>query len=233
MVVLPLNVHWGGGDLRETDWLKRFAAKIAADQNKAFEAWNTIKGKGDTSFMIELFYLCTIRSKVYVDVSQDQYHALIAEIERMIPKYDRLLEEIREITNNPNLSMTMPYVSGHIVETLRKLQESKQLLEELRRANLRHGSYKRNARDWYLFLMATELINSSGRQHVDELATLLEAARSAHNEKGHPEDVPRLTKRIQRLKKYLGAEVINGRMSFRIAGGSTDSQSTTDVDIPF
>jgi hypothetical protein len=183
--------------------------------------------------MIELFYLCTIRSKVYVDVSQDQYHALIAEIERMIPKYDRLLEEIREITNNPNLSMTMPYVSGHIVETLRKLQESKQLLEELRRANLRHGSYKRNARDWYLFLMATELINSSGRQHVDELATLLEAARSAHNEKGHPEDVPRLTKRIQRLKKYLGAEVINGRMSFRIAGGSTDSQSTTDVDIPF
>jgi hypothetical protein len=48
MVVLPLNVHWGGGDLRETDWLKRFAAKIADDQNKAFEAWNTIKGKGDT-----------------------------------------------------------------------------------------------------------------------------------------------------------------------------------------
>jgi hypothetical protein len=79
----PLNVHWGGRDLRETDWLKRFATKIADDQTKVLKAWNTIKEKCDTSFMIELLYLCTVRGKVYVDISQDQYHARIAEIERM------------------------------------------------------------------------------------------------------------------------------------------------------
>lgn len=229
----PLSSHWGGHDLRKTDWLKRFAAEIADDQTKVSKAWNTITENCDPSSMIELLYLCTIRSKVYEDNSQDHYHALIAEVERIIPKYDKLFEDILEITKNPDLSITMPYVTRYIAETLEKLQESKQSLEEVRSANLRHGSYKRNARDWYLFLMATELINSSGRPHVDELATLLETARTAHNEKGHPEDVPRLTKRIQRVKKYLGAEVIDGRMVFRIGGGSTNSQSTTDDDIPF
>lgn len=230
----PLSTHWGGHDLRTTDWLKRFAAKIADDQTKVFKAWNTIKEKCDTSSIIELLYLCTIRSKVYVDESQDQYHALIAEVERMIPKYDKLLDEIIEMTNNPDFSITMPYVSRHIAETLQKLRESKQSLEEVRSANLQHGSYKRNARDWYLFLMATELINSLGRPHVEELATLLEAAQFAHNEIGHSEGVAKLTKRIQRWKKYFNAEVIDGRMMFRMGGGNTNSRSATDDDpIPF
>lgn len=155
--------------------------------------------------------------------NQDAYHALAAEIEKIVPRYDRLLKDVANLTENPQFSSTMPYVRGGITKIFRKLQESKVLLEGLKNATLEYGSYKRNPRDWYLFLLATTLINATGRPHIEELATLLEAAQSAHNERRHSLDVGTLTKRIQRWRKYLGAKVIGGRTMFRMSGSRSKS----------
>jgi hypothetical protein len=138
------------------------------------------------------------------------------------------------LTENPRFSPTMPYVQGSLAKVCERLQESKALLEELRDANIEHGSYKRSARDWYLFLLATTLINATGRPHIEELATLLDAARSANNERRYASDVATLTKRIQRWRKYLNAEVIDGRMMFRFGNRTTSSQDEdSDPPIPF
>lgn len=230
----PLSTHWGGYDLSKTDWLKRFAEEVADDQSKSSEAWNTVKEKCDTAFIIDLLYLLTLRKTVTVDRDQDAYHALVTEIERVVSRYDNLLEEVLTLTENPRFSPTMPYVQGSLAKVCERLQESKALLEELRDANIEHGSYKRSARDWYLFLLATTLINATGRPHIEELATLLDAARSANNERRYASDVATLTKRIQRWRKYLNAEVIDGRMMFRFGNRTTSSQDEdSDPPIPF
>src|ERR1039458_1816994 len=130
----PLSSHWGGYDLGKTDWLKRFAEEIADDQNKSLEAWNTLKEKGDTSCIIELLYLLTIRGRVRQDETQDAYHALIAEIDKIIPLYDKLLEDVSSLNEKPRLSSTMTYVRGSIAKIFQRLQESKGLLEEIGRA---------------------------------------------------------------------------------------------------
>jgi hypothetical protein len=69
----PLSTHWGGHDLSKTDWLKRFAEEVADDQSKSSEAWNTVKEKCDTAFIIDLLYLLTLRKTVTVDIDQDAY----------------------------------------------------------------------------------------------------------------------------------------------------------------
>jgi hypothetical protein len=227
----PLSTHWGGYDLGKTDWLKKFAEEITDDQNKSLEAWNTVKEKCDTSFVIELL---TLRGRVRQDENQDAYHALVTEIETTISSYDKLLEDVLSLTENPRLSSTMPYVSGSIAEMSQSLQESKGLLEGLRNSNIQHGSYKRNARDWYLFLLATTFINATGRLHIEELATLLDAARSANNERTQTTDVATLTRRIPRWRKYLNAKVVDGRTMFRMSIGNTGSQfEASDDPIPF
>jgi len=230
----PLSTHWGGHDLGKTDWLKKFAEEVVDDQSKSLEAWNTVKEKCDTSFIIELLYLLTLRERVTLDRHQDAYHALVAEIEKVTPRYDKLLEDVLTLTENPLFSPTMPYVRGSLAKVCQRLQESKSLLEELRDANIEHSSYKRSARDWYLFLLATALINATGRPHVEELATLLDAARFANNERCYPADVATLNKRIQRWTKYVNAKVIDGRMMFRINTRNTSSQENgSDDPMPF
>ena len=108
------------------------------------------------------------------------------------------------------------------------------IVEPTSDSNTKHGSYKRSARDWFLFLLAKELIDATGRPHIEQLATLLDAARSANNERRHPTYVATLTKRIQRWRKYLDAKVINGRMMFRMSTGNTSSQTEAGDDaVPF
>ena len=81
-----------------------------------------------------------------------------------------------------------------------------------------------------LVLQGGTLIDATGRPHIEQLATLLDAARSVNNERRHPTDVATLTKRIQRWRKYLDAKVINGRMMFRMSTGNTSSQTEAGDD---
>lgn len=227
----PLSTHWGGYDLGKTDWLKKFAQQVSDDRNESFEAWNTVKGKCNASEIIELLYLMTHKGRVYVDESQDAYNSLIAEIEKIRPRYDKLLKDVIGLTTKRRLSLTMPYVCADIIEAFRRVFESKKILEEVSRANIEHGSRKRGMRDWYFFLLCVTLIGPTGRPHIEELATLIDAARIANEECSEPSNVLTLTKRFQRWMKYTDARMIDGRVMFRM-NIPTSAQSDDD-QIPF
>lgn len=235
----PLATHWGGHDLAKTDWLRRFAREIADDENKkGLEAWNTLKEKCDTSRIIELLYLLTLRGEYRAEEDQDAHRAFMTEIERIIARYNKLRDDIYGLVQNPRLSSLMPYVGGDLLEEVHKLQESKEHLEVLRDSNKKWASRKRNPRDWYLLLLAGAVVEGTGRFHARALANLIESARIAHNERSQRTDEQVLYKRIQRWMKFMNAKVIDGRLLFRL--GQTDISATSgeperseDPPIPF
>jgi len=234
----PLTSHWGGYDLAKTDWLKMFAEEIAGNHYKSLNAWRTLEKKCDTSWIIELLYLLTLRGKCLADQNQDVYHALIAEVEKIIAKYEKLRDDIVALVQNSRLSFPMTYIGCDLLKEIRTLEESKKRLETLRDANEKWGSYKRNSRDWYLFLLAAQVINATGRSHVKELASLIESARAAHKERTGVGDEDALKKRIQRWAEFLNAKVVGGKMLFpfgktEIASPPEGPADSADAQVPF
>jgi hypothetical protein len=198
----PPAKHWGGYDLAKTEWLKRFAEEITID-DKRLEAWGMLKGKCDTSFLIELLYLMTVRAKVWKEKSQEVHRALAIEIDKVISRYDKLGESISDLRRNPRFSHPIPFARLDLAQELHRLQDSKKHLELLRDFHKKAGSYKRNPRNWYFFVLARNILKATGRRHVRELASLVDSARAAHNEKGEVSDVDKLAKRIQHYKEFL------------------------------
>ena len=233
----PLASHWGGYDLAKSDWLKMFADKIAVNTYRSLEAWRALEKKCDTSWIIELLYLLTFRGKCRVELNQDAYHATIAELEKLIVAYGKLRDHIVALVEDSHLSSPMAYIGGDLLKEIRALEESKKRLKTLRDASEKWGSYKRNMRDWYLFLLAAEVINATGRSHVKELASLIETARAAHKERTVA-DEDALKKRIQRWMHLVNAKIIDGRMLFRLRRSEVASPpekpaDSADPQIPF
>ncbi len=198
----PLASHWGGYDLAKTDWLKMFAEKISDNAHRSLEAWRALEKKCDTSWIIELLYVLTCRGKCGVELDQDAYHATKAELEKLIAAYGKLRDKIVALVEDSHLSSPMAYIGGDLLNEIRALEQSKRRFETLRDAIQKWGSYKRNMRDWYLFLLAAHVNKAIGRSHVKEVATLIEAARAAHKERPVAEE-DALKKRIQRWKHLL------------------------------
>jgi hypothetical protein len=190
----PLAQHWGGHDLAKTVWLKNFAEEIANNNDGSLEAWNALKKKCDTSFIIELLYLMTIPGKYMIEKKQDSDHVLAKKIERILPKYGELLEEIESLIQDPRVSACMAR----------------------RHYSKRFGSHKRNQRDWYLLLLAAEVVERTTKYHLGALASLIDSARAAHGERTRQvTDEDALKKRIQRKMKFMDAKIFDGHLYFR------------------
>jgi hypothetical protein len=234
----PLAQHWGGHDLAKTAWLKGFAERIADNLYESLKVWRTLKEKCDTSWIIELLYLLTFRGKVRAVQDQDAYHALVAEIEKIISRYDKLRDDIVALVRYPRFSSPMAYMGRDLLAELQRLEQSRKRLETLRNANKKWGSYKRTARDWYLFLLAREIINSTDSLQTKQLARLIEVARSAHNERADVTNEAALKKRIQRWATFMNAKMIGGQMLFPLGKNAIPSApgqpaGRADTKIPF
>lgn len=226
----PLSTHWGGHDLAKTEWLKRFAQEIAREDNKNnVDAWNTLKDKCDTSFIIELLYLLTYRGTCRADEDKDAYRLFITEVEKIIPKYDRLGDEIRSLMENPKLSSPMAYIGHDLEQQVKILQEAKERLEAVRDSNVKWCSYKRSARDWYLLLLAGTVKDATGSFHIEALATLIQSALAAHQERSDTINEEAVRKRIQRWIRFMNAKIVGGRLLFRL-GQRTDRSASAKPD---
>jgi hypothetical protein len=212
----PLATHWGAYDLAKTDWLLRFAEEIADDNNHALRAWDTIKEKCDTSYIIELLYLLTIRAPVTADKSQIAHHHFTSRINRLISNCEKLQNDMMQTIRDSRFSSLMPYERPALEVEIQQLEEAKKRLGVLRDSNKESGSYRRNPRDWYLLLLAMRVREATGKYHLRSLTSLLDAARAAHGEHGRDvTDEETLKKRIQRWADFTGARIINGMLHFR------------------
>ena len=204
----PLAYYWYECDLAKTGWLKKFAEEIA-DDNRSLEAWNTLKEKFNPSWIIELLYMLTVRGNHWPE--QDSRRAFAAEIEKTISKYDKLLEDINRLIQNPLLSEPIPDVRLDLTEEFLRLQDFKERLEAFREFHRKSASYKRNHQDWYLVLMARQVRDATGHLHVKALASLIDSARAAHNprpahkQRGEVTDAGDLKTRIWRYNDFLNS----------------------------
>jgi hypothetical protein len=229
----PLASHWGGYDLAKTDWLRMFAEQIAVNAYRSLDAWRALAKKCDTSWIIELLYLLTFRGKSLVDLDQDTDHAISAELEKRISAYTQLGDDLVALIENYRHSIPMIYMGGDLLNEIRALEESKKRLEILRDKSKKSGSYKRNPRDWYLFLIAAEARSRTGRSHMKEMATLIEAARAAHKERTGLVNEDVLQKRLQRWMYRMNAKISDGTVLFL---GKTEREKpdpSAHPEVPF
>ena len=257
----PLRTHWGGHDLAATEWLKTFADQIADDESRR-NAWNKLKDKCDTSYIIELLYLFTLADdpkarasktrakrdpkttvkkspKTRVENDQNAYNLLTKLLTQKLARYDKLCDEIRSLMENPRIQHPMLYLRADFTNQLQMLQTAKQHLQDLRDREAKWGSKKRNPRDWYLFLLGVTTKEATGFLHGSELATLIETAYAAHG-KEDKVDVSQeaVEKQIRRWTKFMNAEVFDGRVYFPLGGDRSQprlprTRASGDEDIPF
>jgi hypothetical protein len=234
----PLATHWGGYDLAKTDWLRRFAERVADNHYESLEAWSTFGKNCDTSLIIELLYLLTFRGKCRVLEDQNAYHTFIGEIEKLISRYTKLRDDILALVQCPSFSTPLAYTGRDLLEEAQRLEMFTEHLESVRASNKKWGSNKRSARDWYLFLLGMEIINATGRLQNEQLARLIRVAHSAHNERADVTTKVVLKKRIQRWTKFMNAKVIGRKMLFRLGTNAIPSEpgqpaGRADTKIPF
>jgi hypothetical protein len=228
----PLQTLWGGYDLAENPWLRRFAETIA-DCESYTDAWNKLTGKCDASYIIELLYLFTCKKKTRVDEDRDAYHLLNQQLDKILPKYNELLDEIGSLVEKEELSNPMVYCRPKFILQLQLLQWQKRHLEAIRDSGDILGSRKRKYRNWYLLLLGTHAKAKTGSFQISQLANLIEAALAAHSQTndGKITYEAGVRRGIQRWKKLMNCEIFGGSTHFLLAGG--DASASTDENIPF
>lgn len=234
----PLKDHWGGYSLATIPWLGIFAKEIAGDESRK-RAWNTLKRKCDTSFIIDLLYAFTRRAEVQVDQDREEANQTKEALDRTLKGYDKLRDEIQGIICNPEFSSS---VNHHRVEFDRQLQflrGSRQHMQALRDILAKWGSRKRDPRDWYLLLLSKHTMEAEGSRHDSELITLIEAAYAAHGKTRRVVTEATIAKQLLRTVRWLNGEISEGHVYFRFGGRirtEFDPPAPTDTDddpIPF
>ena len=168
----------GGYDLAKTGWLRRFAEEITKDA-ASLDPWNTLKEKCDASFMIEHLYIMTLPEKTARKKKATTNRAFKAQIEKMLPRYDKLQDDIIGLFRGDRIILLVPG-GRDLLEEFLKLQQSKQRLEALMVARRKMGWFKPTSWNFYLYLLAREIRYRTGRSHLARLTSLIALASNAH-----------------------------------------------------
>jgi hypothetical protein len=124
----------------------------------------------------------------------------------------------------------LTYVS--LAEELRSIVAAKKHAEQIREYTVSWGSKKTNPRDWYLFLMASEMESKTGNRGIPALMKFIDAARQAHGDMDEFLDEESLKKRIQRYRRRLKKiQVITSQILN--SSGNTKATRRQFGDIPF
>lgn len=150
----PFSSHWGGYPLSGRPWLDEFASLIAKESRTA-KAWLSLEGRLNTSLLIELLYLFTLRENTSLDEHREDHRILKKKLESIIPAYDNVIHRLSQLIESPGVASAMGYAS--LTEDHRQLVAARERAEQARQHAASFGSNKTNTRDWYLFLMACEM----------------------------------------------------------------------------
>lgn len=229
----PLQKHWGGFPLTGSPWLKSFADAVAHRPSCA-GTWDALSAKCDTSWLIDLLYVFTIRAEVDTEKHQESSKLYKKKLDELVPMYDKLLAGLDGLLNSSEISSELKYDRQKFAEQVRFFKAAKRHLENVIRRVLKFTS-KGNARDWYLHLISATIEQATGSKRVNDLTNLIEAARSAHGEKKPLFTDEVVKQRIQRYRKRMGIAVPAqwSKRKKRPAPESGLLVSEMDRDIPF
>lgn len=220
----PLRAHSSGTTAARDSWLRRFAKEVGSSEACTL-AWEQVENKCDTSFLIDLLYLFTYRGEVRVDEDVRAYRVLRAKLKKLSRIYNKLDDELRQLTKDKRLSEAMSFVGSPVIRQINLLGQALWAAEK--KSSLR-GSYKTKAKDWYLYLLATEVKAATGSPKIIVIGELIGAADAAHDDdcdlSSFGNEV--LKKRIERYMKRLARKGAKNPLV-------QSSSSEKDSDIPF
>ena len=230
----PFQYHSNGKSLVGSEWLRRFAEEIDSEPLRA-TAWNELSEICDRwqsdicggSLLTEFLYLFTCRSTVQHQ-KQEATPLLERELDRLLSAYERLSWSILRLQLRRKLRPCSVYMSEWFQEELLHLQRAKESLNRHREFFAAHReSVKTDPRDWYLYFIASKLMEATGSYQLPKIISLIDAASAAHGEHTHLYTALGLKKRIQRFTKRFEARWL--RVHPKPAADSKDA----DQDIPF
>lgn len=163
-------------------WFQRFAVAATEKGSGARLAWDEVKSKCDVLLLMYDLYLFTYLGKAALgktspDIIQDAFRLLTNELDKE--------------------------ASAVFCEPMQLFNTAKLELKGLRAYAAKMGSYKTEAHDYYLYSMAKMLDAATGDYHLEELASLIEAAKVAHGCKHDILSVGTLKRRIYRYIKRM------------------------------
>jgi hypothetical protein len=214
---LSLKVH--GGTVEERigkeflPWLLKFAKVIAEDKDRA-EAWKELKFKCDVQLLLRDLYLFTYpadaqhaKKNTAADVLKGSCRFLKEELDKVIRKYGTLHKHTSKLFADPKLKLLAVLskeTSSLFSEPINLMDTAQKELKIMREWAEKMASLKTNAKDVYLYSMATRLRESTGEYHMPELTTLTEAALAAHGGTDEePLDHDNLERRVQRYVERM------------------------------
>lgn len=188
-------------------WLLKFAEVIAANKTRT-AAWEELKFKCDIQLLLRDLYLFTYpedaehaEKKTTADVLKDSCRFLKDELDKLIRRYGTLHKHTSKLFVDPKLKLLAVLskeTSALFSEPTNLMDTAQQELKIIRKWAEKMASLKTDAKDVYLYSMATRLRESTGEYHMQEVTTLAEAALAAHGRADEELDHDNLERRVQR-----------------------------------
>jgi len=217
----PFEKHSVGDEESKTVWRRAFS-RVVADNRDRTAAWNRLKGRCNTSLLIELFYLFTYRGEVIGDRTTEEYRLLKRRLDKIISLHKKMDRDLQRVMHNHWQGMA--HFDTYLRTHLKLLGQGLLLARE--RATL-WGSRKTNVKDWYLYLISEHVGEATGSLNLPDVVTLLEAASVAYGDERPLFNEAMIKQRIQRYRKRFTKLLTPPNLS------SPPAQPRDDEDIPF
>jgi hypothetical protein len=186
-------------------WLVKFVNALYKDEIRIQE-WEKLKYKCDVVVLLQHLYLFTYFGKTTADVLQDACRFLKDELDKLLPKCSALCEDMSTLFNHPKLrilTVLSPKMQPTLAEPETLIRNAEDELWVMRQWAEKMGSYKTEAHDFHLYMLATNVRTATAEYHFPELTTLIEAALDAHGARFDSIREDALKRRVERYIKRM------------------------------
>lgn len=205
--------------LEKETWIKRFDKEMNKEPVRR-NAWRKLRRCGcDTFELIDVLYLFTSRGRqARSNAARGAARLFKAKVDKIFFACDKLCRDLSDLIAEPAPDDVEFLLKRSWDEQLTVLKQVKLHLQVSRECLAQVGSYKRDPNDLSLNWMAAIVRSGTGKWHISELLTLIEAGLAAHGERTDMYTEDGLKKRIQRYRKRNNLKATSGS-EFKILFG--------------
>jgi hypothetical protein len=205
--------------LSESPWLKQFADGVAESKTTT-EAWRTLEGRCNMSYVTELLYLYTADHITLPELNRDRHRFLVGKLETIVLACDDLIHALEDFAKSPEAARTLlPLDFAADRNCILAARTHADMAHKYAKAE---GSRKTDPKEWFLHSLACVMESATGTRSLETLSDLITVANQAQGNKEDSvvEDANSLNRRIQRFRKRTRTlpplpSTMNSRFSFR------------------